>query len=514
MPTEIELKLAASPRALADAARLPWLRKLANGPVEHKKLVSVYFDTAKFKLRDNRLTLRVRKAGRERLQTVKLNSAAVATGRKEWEAKIASQAPDFKLAKRTPLRRLITRKLKKSLKPVFETDVDRTVMPVRIRNSSVELAFDRGVIKTGARRLPISEIELELKSGEPADIAHLARRLANSVPVTYGAQAKSERGYALVAGTAEEPVDAAPIFLDRGLSAGAAFSLIGLACLHQIAANEAAVRKGKSEGVHQMRVGLRRLRAAISLFGRVVHGQETNDIKRELKWLTEQLGPARDLDVLVSESVEPLRETVAQKREIGLLEAELKAKRDAGFDRARAAVESARCRELTLQAALWLINGKWLRAKGALITARRDQRAVDFASDVLRQRTRKIVKRIGKLKRLSARQRHKLRIAVKKLRYATGFFESLFASAKATKTRKKFEKTLKAMQEALGALNDIAVHEKLASRYAHAKAPAKKRPEKAFAIGILTGREQGEARAHVATAAAAGRKLARARPFW
>jgi triphosphatase len=358
MPTEIELKLAASPRALADAVHLPWLRKLANGPLDRKKLVSTYFDTPKFKLRDRGLTLRVRKIGQDRLQTVKLNGGA-APDRKEWEAKISSQKPDLKLAKRTALRPLIGKKLKRSLKPVFETDVSRTIMPVRIGGSQIELALDRGRIEAGARRMPVNEIELELKKGNRADLARLARRLADAVPLAYGARPKADRGYLLVAGKADDPVGATPIVLNPKLAAGEAFSLVGLACLRQVAANEEAVRNGKSEGVHQMRVGLRRLRAAISVFKGILQSAETNDLKRELKWLTEQLGPARDFDVLVSESVEPLREAVPQKQEISLLEAELKQKRDAGFDRARAAVETPRYRDLALETALWLIDGTW-----------------------------------------------------------------------------------------------------------------------------------------------------------
>jgi len=68
-------------------------------------------------------------------------------------------------------------------------------------------------------------------------------------------------------------------------------------------------RERGAEGVHQMRVGLRRLRAAISLFGDIVTGRDTEVLKDELKWLTEELGPARDLDVLAKEAIAPLRQS-------------------------------------------------------------------------------------------------------------------------------------------------------------------------------------------------------------
>lgn len=515
MSIEVELKLAVPPRALRDAARLPWLNKLANGPVTRKKLVSVYFDTAKFKLRDHGLTLRIRRDGRKRLQAIKsTDGAAGPAGRNEWEVEVASAKPDLTLARHTALAPFVTGKLARSLRPVFATEVARIVMPLRVGGSDVELALDRGRITSGRRRETISEIELELKTGDRADIARLAGRLARDLPVSYGARAKSERGYALRANERHKPADAEDIALDRDASAGDAFAVIGLSCLHHLAANEDAVRHGEPEGVHQMRVGLRRLRAAISLFAGMVKGRETEAIKTELKWLTGQLGPARDFDVLVEESIAPLRKASPGKPEFTLLETDLKKKRDQGFDTAKAAVESERYRAAVLATALWLINGKWLNGKAAAIADARARPARAFARDVLDRRTAKIVKTVGKLEDLSAGERHKLRIAVKKLRYATDFFARLFAKRKAKKARKHFQKTLAALQDALGRLNDIAVHETLARQFAHPPKRSGKRPEKAFAMGVLTGREQSRARACIAAAAKAGRKLSDADRFW
>jgi inorganic triphosphatase YgiF len=515
MTPEIELKLAVPPSALRRAARLPWLNKLAKGPVDRKKLVSVYFDTDKFELRDNGLTLRIRKVGRKRLQTIKtMDGTAGPSGRQEWEAEIASEQPDLGLARHTALAPLLTGKLKRSLRPVFETDVQRVMMPLRVGDSEVELAFDRGRIKTGRRRADISEIELELKKGDRADLARLAERLARAIPVSYGARAKSERGYALRAGEQGRAVDAGSVVLDHAASTADAFAVIGLSCLRHLAANQDAVREGEPEGVHQMRVGLRRLRAAISLFKTIVQGSETEDIKAELKWLTEQLGPARDFDVLVRKGVAPLRKASPDKPEITLLETDLKKTRAKGFDKAKAAVASERYRDLVLTTALWLINGNWLHDKAAAIAEARARSARAFARDVLDRRTGKIVKRVKKLEDFSARERHKVRIAVKKLRYATDFFGSLFAKRKARKARRRFENVLKALQDALGKLNDIAVHEKLARQFAHPRKRSSKRPQKAFAMGVLTGREQSRARACIAAAGKAGGNLSDADRFW
>ena len=98
------------------------------------------------------------------------------------------------------------------------------------------------------------------------------------------------------------------------MSAADAFRTIGRSTLRHISANEPAVERSESEGVHQMRVGLRRLRAAISLFSKLLVDKQTERIKSELRWLTGELAPARDLDVYMRSKVEPLRGAAPAKR--------------------------------------------------------------------------------------------------------------------------------------------------------------------------------------------------------
>ena len=516
MAREIELKLAVPERSLRRASRLPWLRKLANGPAIRQKLVSVYFDTRKFKLRDNGLTLRIRNVGGKRVQTVKANTngSAAASGRDEWEKEIASDEPDLKQLKGTALEPMARPKFRKSLRAVFETDVRRIAMPIRLGKSEIEVAFDSGRIRTGARSEQISEIELELKRGDPADLARLSERISRSIPAAYCARSKAERGYALSASEHDKPVRAEEIVIAPTASTGDAFLVIGLSCLHHIAANEDALRHGETEGVHQMRVGLRRLRAAISVFKDLVQADDTEKIKAELKWLSEQLGPARDFDVFVKEGVAPLRKAAPRQPELGLLEADLSEKRDKGLRVAKVAVTSERYRNAVLKTALWIIDGEWSRNADPLVAARRNRPVTAFAQEVLGQRTRKTVKKLKKLETLDALHRHRLRIAAKKLRYTTDFFASLFSKAKARKARRRFEKVLKALQDALGKLNDISVHERMARQFAHPDRKSKKKTEKAYAIGLLAGREKHLARLCFADAAKAGRQLSEAQSFW
>jgi triphosphatase len=516
MGQEIELKLGIAPSDLAKVAGLQWLSEVSNGTPKREKLVTVYFDTRKFKLRRRGLALRVRHAGKQRLQTIKAlkKGARGAFGRDEWEEDIVSDAPDLKLAKGTALEPLATNGLRRKLKPVFETVVDRTAYAIHSGEADLELALDHGHIKADGSREPISEIEIELKRGDRAAIATLAERLAQSVPVAYAARSKQDRGYALRADQAAEAVRGEATDLDPETSAGAAFQAIGLSCLDHAVSNERAVLAGDAEGIHQMRVGLRRLRAAISIFKEMLQGPQTEAVKTELKWLTEQLGPARDFDVLVKERVRPLRGEAPFADQMGVLDRDLEAKRGAGLARAKTAVGSERYRKIGLQTALWIAHGEWVTGDDPLAAASRERPAVEFAAEILAERSKKILNKIGKIEQLDGQRRHKLRIAVKKLRYACEFFTGLFDGGKEITRRKRFIKLLKALQQSLGTLNDIEVHKRLAGTTARPRRQSAKQAEKALAMGFIAGQEQQLAAACVAAAKETGERISDLPRFW
>jgi triphosphatase len=503
--TEVELKLATSKTGLRKACTLPWLRKIAGDNIRRQHPVSVYFDTPDLALRDHGASLRVRRIGERRLQTVKANSA-VPMARGEWEAEIDRDRPNLKLARRTALAPILTGEIAQHLKPVFETRIERTLIPLHVGRSEIELALDEGRVVTLDSSVDIAEIEIELKRGDRSDVARLARKLSHEVPVTFGARAKAEWGYALLEGTVNAPISAEAVALAPSATVADAFVMIGFSCLRQVAGNELAVRQGDPEGIHQMRVGLRRLRAAISLFRVMLQGRETDRVKGELKWLTVQLGSARDTDVLVSKTVVPYLERHPGRREFEVLAHDLEKERSAGFARARAAVESDRFRRVLLDCALWLVDGEWRNDDDDLKRVQRGRRVIDFAQEELSRRTRKIVKRVRKLERLDAGSRHKLRIAVKKVRYAREFFASLNPGNLKRKAGRNIDRALKGLQNALGSLNDMRVHLHRARDFADANAASRK----AFAIGYLTGREEAGADDVLAKALAAGKLLQKA----
>ena len=109
--------------------------------------------------------------------------------------------------------------------------------------------------------------------------------------------------------------------------------------------------------------------------------------------------------------------------------------------------------------------------------------------------------------------RHKLRIAMKKLRYSIYFFESLFDAHATARKVSRYKSALASLQDSLGALNDIAVHQKMATKI-RTDANEKKMQPVAFAAGTVVGTERGEIEQLLAAAEKAAQKLRRAKEFW
>ena len=512
MGQETELKLEVSRQATRRLVASRWLKKLACGPIQTKRLVSVYYDTDGMTLRDKQSMLRVRRIDGRFVQTFKA-PAAGAMSRLEWEVPIRGPKPDLHDARKKDTGGFNLRKLRKFLKPIFETNVSRRIVPIRYHGIRLELAVDQGQVKTGRHRLPINEIELELKNGRPGVIVALAERLAGELDAAFGVASKAERGYALREAELDQPVHASPIILSPQMPAADAFEAIAMSCLHHFAANRRAVMAKRSEGVHQMRVGLRRLRATLTLFKEMLRGPQTEHIEAELKWLTEELGPARDMDVLIEEAIDPLLVS-AEPGPARILKTDIATRRDDGFARAGAAVRSDRYRLVVLHAAFWIMGGSWRKSRIDLAIARRNMPVRDFAARELARRAAKVVKRLDKIEGLNPRRRHKLRIAIKKLRYGVEFFASLYDGKRMKRRRKKFAAVLKALQSSLGKLNDIRVHRVLAGRYADPKRCRRFAAPKAFAMGLLSGRERSHVRALMKAARRDGTRLSRCRPFW
>jgi len=478
LETELKLRIPAN-RPRTEIPR--WLDDYDIGASSQRHLVSTYFDTPKHKLRRHGLSLRVRRDGERHIQTIKTAKPSK-LGRGEWEMDVDGDEPELDKADDTPLARFSSKGLRRKLKPLFKTSIDRTTLPVRGKSSEIELAIDRGRIASGRRSTPVGEYEFELKNGRSTELFRLARAAAQQAEAELDLRSKAQRGYGLLQDQSDTVTFGEPIALDEDMSAMEAFRAIGVSCLAHFAGNANALRSADAEGVHQMRVGLRRMRAAISLFSDMLDSAERERIKSELKWLTNELGPAREIDVFVKEKIEAAGRDITPRRGRQAVEEEFVAKRDRALNRATAAVASSRFRLLLVDVMEWLQQGSGNGSDADVPIGK-------LAPKIMQRRLKKLQKIAPRLETMSAQQRHKVRIKVKKLRYAAGFFESLFPARHDQKQLKRLTKRLKSIQNALGALNDAQAHQGMTTSSALA-APRRHRRARAFVAGVLLGREQ------------------------
>jgi triphosphatase len=514
-PTEVELKLWVAPEHIIALQNHLQFTGSVDNPT-HEILDSIYFDSDDLFLRDHGLNLRLRHIGDKRVQTIKATDHGVGLlERSAWEQNIEGDQPDLSCVEDTALGRILVDEVRKALKPVFETRFERTAYRLNGSGAQIVLAIDEGQILATGSSLPVSEIEL--KHGSPADLFKIARDIVNIVPAHLELRSKSERGYELVEKTAVVAETACDPELSAGMSTGRAFTLVGRACLRHLVANVPATIGRDGNALHQMRVGLRRLRAAISLFFPVVADDRAEAIKTELRWLAQELGPARDLDTLLFEVIKPLRKQHGNEPGLVSISNMFARKRLKSYRQAQAAVQSARFRTLVLDTAEWVEAGPWSTSDDALMRARREMPIEIYAAEQLSHRYQRIRRRGRRINEMNPQQLHRLRIQVKKARYATEFFSRVYHGRKSVKQWKKIKSSLMQLQNCLGKMNDIVTHKALFSDIitSHARVLTEEQNRhRAFAAGLIVGDQQAQVQELLDRARKAHSRFQRAKAFW
>lgn len=460
------MKLAARARDLPALARALAARSgaIANGaPV---KLVTTYFDTPDRALARTGQVLRVRDCGGGRfVQTVKSDhdTGGSPLARGEWEDEIASPAPDPQ-APQTG--RFLAPEFVEQLVPLFRTEITRrTITLHEDEDTRIEAAVDRGRISAASAGVaasaeasePVSEIELELKSGDPGTLYDVALALLDVAPVRIERRSKAERGYRLAEAAPSVPVapaHSAPIALDPAMRCGDALRRIGLACLDQVMRNEAPSLAGLPEGIHQMRVGIRRLRAALSAFRSVLPDEQRRWAADQMRWLGETLGSARNLDVFEHSLLDPAQRALHQPGGVTALAHAAEERRKAAYGRAIRAVRSRRYTASLLGLLRWFDTEGWRGGDAAAADTGNLDAPIGVVAAHILDRCRRAAKSRSKgFAAQSASERHELRIALKKLRYTAEMLSGLFEP----EAVEQFIKPLKRLQDELGDANDVHV---------------------------------------------------------
>lgn len=439
MPVEIELKLAIAP---GDAARLRRHPLLKGVKASRRRLYSIYFDTPDFILHQQRGAIRLRREGYRWVQTVKLDSrdSGGLSSRPEWEVRVTGNRPDLQVLP-PEARRCIDPSLAARLAPVFVTDFQRTTWLLELPGGLVEVALDQGHIRADEDdEIAVSEVELELKTGDPSLLFDIALELLDTVQLLPEFRSKALRGYVLAGVHEPAPCKAVEADIEAHLSAVEAWRRMLLAGLIQFCRNLPGVLTGQDpEYLHQMRVALRRMTTLISLGGELAVSPES--WRGELRWLMDELSPARDWDVMETQTLATVRAGLPDPTRLDtLIEVAGRMRREAN-QRARAALSDPRCTRLMLE------------MEHELSTPREaGPDLADWAKTALDKRWNRFRRLAKDFDKLNAAKRHRLRICAKRLRYAGEIFAPMRGKAAS-----RFLKRLAGIQDRLGVANDAEV---------------------------------------------------------
>jgi len=518
-PAELEIKLRLAPADAAALLRHPALVALKRARARTAELRSTYFDTDARRLADAGVGLRIRRAGARWIQTVKGPQDARSGGglaarpEYEWPLRAGTTMPplDRALLDDTPWKKPLRRALRDGVRPQFVTAITRTTVPLAFTDSTMAvLCLDVGEIRAsgGAGKVRICEVELELESGHVHNLFELARTLAADLDLAPEAASKAARGLALVARTPAKPLRAEDAELPGRAATADALAAILRSCLRQIEGNaDGVVHSRDPEWVHQMRIGTRRLRAALSLMRDVVPADTLAPLVDEARWLAQKLGPARDLDVLATETLPAIAAAIrtagesAARAALRSLRAKVARRRHAADAEAREAVASRRYATFVLAIGTFAARPRFGAGSGSPADLALKVRARDFARPLLAHRARTLAKRGADLPTAAPAERHAARLAAKRLRYATAFFAPLFPRKRA----RAYQTALARLQDVLGALNDAAVAADLAATVAGRDAPA---------TTTLQGWAAAQTALRADELAKAWHRFTAARPFW
>ena len=492
--TEFELKFEIPPADLKGVAVAVLAAK-----ARRQRLQASYFDTPAGALAACGIVVRLRKEGRRWVQTAKGPTADVLE-RLEHNAVLLPQSvaslPTLDLSRHraTPVGKAIDKALGlqagatyPQLDLLYSTDIQRITRQIAIGNSTIEVALDQGRVFSDGLSLPICELEIELKEGTPADAVALALEWCTRHGIWISTIAKSMKGQRLRSATPfGEATSAVSAKFSRHASGAEMVTAVIHACMCQILPNmsELAAGSNQPDHVHQLRVGIRRLRTALGELGR----------------FTDDLDPAWDAAL-----VQAFRALGAHRDKSHLALVLQPQLLDVGgpavgvdLDDSATPDPAATVRAADFQCALL----------GLLSLVHRE---VPKPADKPEALQKSVAKRLDKLRTRALRDgkkflvldeagQHGVRKRLKRLRYLLEFVEPLFPARKV----RHMATSLKPAQDALGQYNDelVALHA--------LRALAADDPNAWFGVGWLSARVQPNAKRCLKEI----KRFAEIKPFW
>jgi inorganic triphosphatase YgiF len=474
VPTEIEVKFQVTRPMRARVAQ-----EVARGEAERTTLSAMYLDTPGRHLARAGLAWRMRREGRRWVQTLKQNGRNVL---ERFEHEVVCPDARFDAARHagTPAGDRLLALLRKARKDGgaaevrYRTEVRRTARRLRTRGAVVEVAYDEGRLVAQDAVQRIAEIEFELVSGSPAAMLELAQRWQDRYALVYDPRSKAERGDGLADGAPHPPVrkGGRPDYA-RDATAAEAFGAVLDECLGQVARNAVGLHDGdpahRVEHVHQMRVGIRRLRSALRSFRGWV-AQPPPALVDGLRSVFATLGRVRDSDVLGGGVAAELAKAGAP------------AITPPAAEDAPDAAEVARAPQTQGTLLAWMA---WRTGLGETEMQAAADGTNAAPQDLRRSAQRRLRRWHGRIvadwqafDELDEPRLHALRKRIKRQRYATEFFAAVLRR----RDVERYMSVLSDVQERMGELNDLFV-----ARGQYQRIVASD-PSAWFALGWLTAR--------------------------
>jgi triphosphatase len=287
MTIEIELKFIATPQAAEKLGET-----LAVWPHQHfaaRELTNIYFETDDNQLRRWDMGLRIRGVDKRYEMTLKAAGKTVGGLHQRPEYNVDLTEPQLDIAQLPaeiwPQGTDIAA-LQQRLQPLFSTHFQREAWLVQFGESEIEVAFDRGEVAAGELTEPLYEVELELKSGQRADMLKFAEALITTGGLRLGSLSKAARGYQLAQGNPERPLRALPL---QRIAAKATVEQ-GMVNAMTVAINqwqyhEEVWLRGNQDAKEAVVEALETLRQAFSLFGALVPRKASSDLRQKLTQL-------------------------------------------------------------------------------------------------------------------------------------------------------------------------------------------------------------------------------------
>ena len=504
---EIEIKFRSDAAGLARLLEAP-LIKTANG-LQTENLKATYFDTPSNALRKKGTILRIRKSGDDVPMLGMKAPGAAGDGpfhRREVEVNSPSPKPNLALFDKTT-EKFLTRIIgDQPVAPKFKMQFKRQSGLIKAGSSVIEIAVDQGHISCGKLRVPLAEVELELVSGTKADLFDLAMTLAKDFSLRLDFVSKAEKGFRALLQEKPAPFKAEAIKSKSMAALDDAVTAIISNTLAHFVANWACLRETDApESVHQMRIALRRMRCGLSIFKRALPDAAFAALRDDAAQLASAFGPVRNADAFRMAVLQgPLASSDCPENR-DALRAILEKRRATAYALARSEIDGLEATIFVLKVQSFLAR-RGLRKAPADAEPAKSQALMRKFSEAALDRLRARVLKRGKAAAVSDEARHKLRIALKNLRYGMDFFADLPGNRK---RRQSYKKKMSALQDLLGIRNDIVG----AKTYLE-ELREEAGPEAAQILEFILGWQAREAASADKAISKSWKKFKRAEIFW